>query len=188
MGDQEAAKAHELPWQEREAAELRAELHLMKTAGIIEVAVRNPSVADYMAHWEGRATAAEAALTALREDNEHMKKALDEKEIASGLTSDWNLWRYWAEQALSAISICHDAEVRATAAETEAATLRAMLEEAAGALEPFSEIAGEMFARNWQAGRVVIALDCPEKSARVYFKDFIAARAISAKIKEKSNG
>lgn len=57
-----ASKAQELPWQEQEAAELRAELHLMKTAGIIEVAVRNPSVAEYMAHWEARAEAAEALL------------------------------------------------------------------------------------------------------------------------------
>ena len=36
------------------------ELHLMKTAGIIEVAVRNPSVSEYMGHWEGRADKAEA--------------------------------------------------------------------------------------------------------------------------------
>jgi hypothetical protein len=40
-------------------AELKAELHTMKTAGIIEVAVRNPSVSEYMAHWEGRAEKAE---------------------------------------------------------------------------------------------------------------------------------
>lgn len=45
-----------------EVDKLRDELHLMKTAGIIEVAVRNPSVADYMNHWEGRALKAEAAL------------------------------------------------------------------------------------------------------------------------------
>ena len=36
------------------------ELHLMKTAGIIEVAVRNPNVMEYVRHWEGRAEAAEA--------------------------------------------------------------------------------------------------------------------------------
>lgn len=41
---------------------LEAELHLMKTSGIIEVAVRNPNVMEYMRHWEGRAEAAEAAL------------------------------------------------------------------------------------------------------------------------------
>jgi hypothetical protein len=45
--------------------ELEAELRTMKTAGIIEVAVRNPNVAEYMRHWEGRAEAAEAALAAL---------------------------------------------------------------------------------------------------------------------------
>jgi hypothetical protein len=34
----------------------------MKTAGIIEVAIRNPSVSDYMQHWQARAEAAEAQL------------------------------------------------------------------------------------------------------------------------------
>jgi hypothetical protein len=34
---------------------LEAENRLLKTTGIVEVAVRNPSVAEYMRHWEGRA-------------------------------------------------------------------------------------------------------------------------------------
>jgi len=38
---------------------LQAENHLLKTAGIIEVAVRNPNVSEYMRHWEGRAEKAE---------------------------------------------------------------------------------------------------------------------------------
>lgn len=42
--------------------ELEAELILMKTSGIVEVAVRNPSVMEYMKHWEGRAETAEAKL------------------------------------------------------------------------------------------------------------------------------
>jgi hypothetical protein len=42
--------------------ELEAELNLMKTSGIAEVAVRNPSVMEYMKHWEGRAETAEAKL------------------------------------------------------------------------------------------------------------------------------
>lgn len=37
-----------------------SELDLMKTAGIIEIAVRNPNVADWLKHWEDRATKAEA--------------------------------------------------------------------------------------------------------------------------------
>lgn len=42
--------------------ELKAENHLLKTAGVIEVAVRNPNVAEYIRHWEARAEAAEAKL------------------------------------------------------------------------------------------------------------------------------
>lgn len=44
--------------QARETA-LRDELRTMKTAGIIEVAVRNPNVMEYMKHWEARAEAAD---------------------------------------------------------------------------------------------------------------------------------
>ena len=50
---------------EQEAAdritELEAEIHNWKTWGIIEVAIRNPSVSEYMNHWEGRCLKAEAA-------------------------------------------------------------------------------------------------------------------------------
>lgn len=45
-----------------ENAALRSEIETMTTAGIVEVAVRNPSVADYVQHWEGRATEAERKL------------------------------------------------------------------------------------------------------------------------------
>lgn len=52
-----------------ERDEVSEELHLMKTAGIIEVAVRNPSVMEYMQHWEGRAEKAEEELAKVREVN-----------------------------------------------------------------------------------------------------------------------
>ena len=42
-------------------SELEAEIHNWKTWGIIEVAIRNPSVSEYMNHWEGRCLKAEAA-------------------------------------------------------------------------------------------------------------------------------
>ena len=42
--------------------QLVAELDLMKTAGIIEIASRNNRVTEYMFHWEGRALDAEAKL------------------------------------------------------------------------------------------------------------------------------
>lgn len=46
---------------------------LMKTAGIDEVAVRNPSVMDYMEQWEGRAEKAEAENERLREYANHKR-------------------------------------------------------------------------------------------------------------------
>ncbi len=55
---------------------LRAELHIMKTAGIIEVAVRNPSVSEYMAHWEGRSEKAEARVVELRAEVVRLRDAL----------------------------------------------------------------------------------------------------------------
>jgi len=48
-----------VPALSRDLEAMRAELHLMKTAGIVEVAIRNPSVAEYMFHWEARAEQAE---------------------------------------------------------------------------------------------------------------------------------
>ena len=44
--------------------ELEAQLKEWETWGVIEIAVRNPNVASYMNHWEGRATQAEAQLAA----------------------------------------------------------------------------------------------------------------------------
>ena len=52
---------------------LAFENEMLTRGGIIEVAVRNPNVAEYMRHWEGRAEAATALITqladALREAN-----------------------------------------------------------------------------------------------------------------------
>ena len=45
------------------------------------------------------------------------------------------------------------------------------------ALEPFSNITGEMFARNWNQSDPVIALDSPGGAHRLLFGDFLAARA-----------
>lgn len=45
-------------------AEVERENAQWRTWGIVEVAIRNPSVADYMNHWEARAEKAETALAA----------------------------------------------------------------------------------------------------------------------------
>ncbi len=61
---------------------LQEELEQWRTWGIIEIAVRNPNVASYMDHWEGRATTAEqrlstlsASLTALRDEAQNLATA-----------------------------------------------------------------------------------------------------------------
>lgn len=52
---------------EVELARLRHEIEMLTNADIIEVAVRNPNVAEYMRHWEGRAERAEATAALLEE-------------------------------------------------------------------------------------------------------------------------
>jgi hypothetical protein len=49
---------------------------LLTMAGIIEIAVRNPNVKDYMDHWEGRAATAETRCAALEADLAAHKSAL----------------------------------------------------------------------------------------------------------------
>ena len=55
-----------------EITELRATVEQWKTWGVIEIAVRNPNVASYIEHWEGRATTAEA-------ENARLKAVSDEE-------------------------------------------------------------------------------------------------------------
>jgi hypothetical protein len=62
---------------------------------------------------------------------------------------------------------------RAIAAEAQIETLRA-------ALEPFADMAGEMFARGWDASNVALALDNPGDHHRLTAGDFFAARAARA--------
>ncbi len=55
---------------------LEAELHLLKTSGIIEVATRNPNVFEFMRHWEGRAEKAEATIIAQASEIARLRDAL----------------------------------------------------------------------------------------------------------------
>jgi hypothetical protein len=49
-----------------ELKKLVEELEQWKTWGVVEIAVRNPNVAEYMKHWEERATKAEAEVASLK--------------------------------------------------------------------------------------------------------------------------
>jgi hypothetical protein len=69
------AQAETLTPEQREIRRLQHEIEMMMSAGIVEVAVRNSSVADYMQHWEGRVAALEAENAELRKDAERGKVA-----------------------------------------------------------------------------------------------------------------
>jgi hypothetical protein len=74
----------------RRIEELEAENHLLKTSGIVEVAVRNPRVMEYMQHWEGRAETAEAKL-AQQDDLVQAAVAAKLREAAECCTAQlWN--------------------------------------------------------------------------------------------------
>lgn len=55
---------------------LTAELEHFTKSGIVEIAVRNQSVADYMQHWEGRAEKAEATLAERDAEIARLREAL----------------------------------------------------------------------------------------------------------------
>ena len=55
-------------------AKLEAEIEHLTKSGIIEVAVRNPAVAEYCRHWEGRTEKAEQQLAQLQEENTRLKE------------------------------------------------------------------------------------------------------------------
>jgi len=80
---------------------LEADLHLMETSGIVEVSVRNPSVMEYMKHWETRAETAEAKLAEL-EPKDGRPCATDEflAVILDELDDSWNIFyaiKDWVE-------------------------------------------------------------------------------------------
>lgn len=56
------AQRSEIKYLEKFNKELLEEIAQWKTWGIIEIAVRNPNVAEYIKHWEERAVKAEEQL------------------------------------------------------------------------------------------------------------------------------
>lgn len=58
----------------RALAEAQAENKQWRTWGIVEIAARNPSVMEYMDHWENRTLKAEAALAETQADARHIRQ------------------------------------------------------------------------------------------------------------------
>jgi hypothetical protein len=77
----------------------------------------------------------------------------------------------WAVKHVDTMNDMASLAVALKAAEAERDALRK-------ALKPFSRVAGEMFARNWNAKQIVVALDTPEDSHRVTACDFFRARTL----------
>lgn len=79
-------------------------------------------------------------------------------------------------------SVFCDTIARSVIAETialraQAATNKARIERLEAALRPFSIMAGEMFARNWNKDGVAISFVGKDGPIRLTFTDFLAARA-----------
>ncbi len=95
---------------------LERENNHLTSSGVIEVAIRNPSVSDYMSHWEGRAEAAETALQASQAEIARMREALEH-------------WRDTAHEQ-NGLAMGHEEALQTAQAEIaelkEAATLSAM--------------------------------------------------------------
>lgn len=83
---------------ERENADFR-------TWGIIEIATRNPNVAEYMAHWEARAESAEAKLAEARKVIEDTRTIVCDgaAEGFNPLVGDWAERLYVNNGALSRV-------------------------------------------------------------------------------------
>jgi hypothetical protein len=74
-----------------EAAAVLELIDLLTTSGIIEVSIRNPSVAEYMRHWEGRTEAAEAKASRAMEFLGECRKQIA-TIIEDGTPTDWPAW------------------------------------------------------------------------------------------------
>lgn len=74
---QELLEAEKLvPELEERVEKLEDENRILTTSGIIEVAVRNPSVMDYMKHWEGRVETLEHTLLVMTQTEDALKAKL----------------------------------------------------------------------------------------------------------------
>ncbi|MBN8950875.1 hypothetical protein [Rhizobium sp. 60-20] len=61
-----------------------------------------------------------------------------------------------------------------------------LIEEVKRVLEPFNQMAGELFSRNWNASDLVLALDNPGQENRLTAGDIFAVRALLSKLEVRS--
>jgi uncharacterized protein YhaN len=76
-------------YKEADIDRLMEDRDTLTSAGIVEIAARNPSVMEYMRHWEARAEKAEAELEAVKAERDNWRTLTShEREKAISLASD----------------------------------------------------------------------------------------------------
>lgn len=98
------------------------------------------------------------------------------RSLSAKLTEARDQRDYWRGRDKAGTEIETELRCALEAAEARVKALTERLAEMEAALEPFSDMAGELFARNWNTSDVVIALDNPCDPHRVTAGDFFAAR------------
>ena len=73
-------------YQEKDIDALQADRETLYKSGICEIAARNPSVMEYMRHWEARTEAAEAEIARMRDKNELQRKIIS---AVAGAVAKW---------------------------------------------------------------------------------------------------
>ncbi|ENN89109.1 hypothetical protein RHSP_01145 [Rhizobium freirei PRF 81] len=72
--------------------------------------------------------------------------------------------------------------LRVSQAQAERQRTDDLIEEVKRVLGPLSKMAGELFARNWNASDLVLALDNPEQENRLTAGDLFAVRALLSRL------
>ena len=70
---------------------LRERIHFLETCGVVELAAINPSVMDYMRHWEGRVEKAEARITTLERELAEAQTLRNKAEYHAGVLEAQNV-------------------------------------------------------------------------------------------------
>jgi hypothetical protein len=107
-----------------------------------------------------------AALAALRAERDAFRVEMDRLQT----------------KAMGAVDAARDAEAERDDALARLAAAEGRVAALTEALKPFKDMAGELFARNWNRSDVVIALDNPGEPHRLTFGDFLELNAALATV------
>lgn len=117
--------------------------------------------------------------------------------LAAATNGPWSIDQHGIDNCLADVwtkpcddeeRICENATIEDARLIALAPSLAAALLVAEKALRPFSEMAGEMFAANWNDDGVAISIVTKDGPMRITFKEFREARAALAEIDKLMEG